>query len=363
MVIICVPSPVYANDPAPAITRVQGPAQGTTTGSSPISVTLAQTPQSGDVLIAVMGLELTGSNQPQVGPQITQTGVTWPASHSWTTTSSSGGCSIQVWWGLVNSATASKTITIALPFIQGTGTITCATTDICEYSGLDTAYIQNHYIDQLTDSEGNSAVIDTGKTPTTTYANELWVGGALLNGYSQSSPTNGFLLLDGALNNGISVSYLENIVSSTGQAESGTTGAGVGSWLATLVTFPAAPSITLTPSSGQPGDVITISGSGFAVNSPMTATFDGTSVTLSGTTTTDDTGSFKATFTVPATATPGSYTVNATDNQGTSAPATFVVPMPLVLPESSIGAAGAFIACAAALALWTMMIKRSKKVH
>ena len=344
---------------------MQGPAQGTTTGSSPISVTLAQTPQSGDVLIAVMGLELTGSNQPQVGPQITQTGVTWPASHSWTTTSSSGGSSIQVWWGLVNSATASKTITIALPFSQGTGTITCATADICEYSGLDTAYIQNqnHYIDQSTDNKGTSTVIDTGKTPTTRYANELWVGGALLNGYSQSSPTNGFTLFDGALNNGISVSYLENIVSSTDQAESGTTGAGAGSWLATLVTFPATPSITLTPSSGQPGDVITISGSGFAVNSPMTATFDGTSVTLSGTTTTDDTGSFTATFTVPATATPDSYTVNATDNQDTSAIATFVVPMPIVLPESSIGAAGAFIACAAALAVWTMMIKRSKKVQ
>lgn len=243
LAIVCTSNYVHAI--SPVVTRVQGPAQGTLSSGS-ISVTLSQTPESGDVLIAVMGLEWTGSGTPQVGPQITQTGVTWPGSHSWIISGSAGGSAIEVWWGLVNSA-ASQSITIALPFTQGIGTITSATVDICEYSGLDTAYIQNYYIDQSADNKGTGTAIDTTATSTTTYANELWVGGTLLNGYSQSTPTNGFTLLDGQLNNGISVSYLENIVSSTGQAETGTTGAGRGSWLATIVTFPAAPSEFVLP--------------------------------------------------------------------------------------------------------------------
>ena len=75
--------------------------------------------------------------------------------------------------------------------------------------------------------------------PTTVYADELWVGGALLNGASQSTPTNSFTLAnDGAVYNGISVSYLEKIVSSAGQVESGTTGATRGAWRVTLATFP-----------------------------------------------------------------------------------------------------------------------------
>jgi hypothetical protein len=192
-----------------------------------------------------MGIEWTGSNQPQVGPVITQTGVNWPGSHTWRV----GDRAMEVWWGLVNSASASKTITISLPFMQGTGTVTCATADICEYSGLDTAFIQSQYIDQSADNLGTGTTIDTTATSTTAYANELWVGGALLNGHSQSSPTNGFTLLDGALNTGISVSYLENIVSSNGQADTGTTGSGSGPWLATLVTFPAATTTFVLPES------------------------------------------------------------------------------------------------------------------
>ena len=73
---------------------------------------------------------------------------------------------------------------------------------------------------------------------------------AHLNGASQSTPTNEFTLAnDGAVYNGISVSYLEKIVSSTGQVESGTTGAARGAWLVTLATFPAATSNFVLPES------------------------------------------------------------------------------------------------------------------
>ena len=52
--IVCTSNFVHADN---VITQVQGPAQGTLSGNS-ITVTLPQTPQSGDVLIAVMGLGL-----------------------------------------------------------------------------------------------------------------------------------------------------------------------------------------------------------------------------------------------------------------------------------------------------------------
>jgi len=256
MAIVCTSNFVHADN---VITRVQGPAQGTLSGNS-ITVTLLQTPQSGDVLIAVMGLEVTDSNQPQVAPQITQTGVNWPClSHSFVSTGSTSGSGIEVWWGIVNSATASRTITIDLShFSQGSGSVTCATVNVCEYSGIDTSYItQSPYVDQTIDNKGTGTAIDTSNNglfndpvPTTVYADELWVGGALLNGASQSTPTYGFTLVnDGAVYNGISVSYLENIVSSVGQVESGTTGASRGAWLITLATFPAATSNFVLPES------------------------------------------------------------------------------------------------------------------
>lgn len=362
MILVCVPSFVHASDPA--ITRVQGPAQGTTTGGS-ISVNLAQAPQDGDVLIAVVGINLLGSNSPAPNPTISETGVNWTPSSDYQI-SNSGAYSyncIQIWAAIVDSATVSTSITIDLN-TQGTVTTSGATVDICEYSGLDTAYIQSHFCDQVNTNYGRGTTTDTLAAGPTTYANELWIGGTiLLTSNTQSSPTDGFALLDGTPNSGISVGYLEKIVTSTGSAETGTTASGSGKWDAIVATFPAAPTVTLTPSSGQPGDVITISGSGFAVNSPITATFDGTALTLSGTATTDDTGSFTATFAVPATETPGSYTVNVADNQGTSASSTFVVPTLFVLPESSIGAASALIAFAAAFAVWiTMMKKHSKKI-
>ena len=133
-------APNYVHASSPLISRVQGPAQGTTT-SNALSATMSQTPQVGDVVIAVIGIESTGSNQPFITPQITQTGVTWLSSGSETTVNSSTGFnSIQIRAGIVNTASASTTITIALNANYGTVSVINATADVCEYSGLDTAY-------------------------------------------------------------------------------------------------------------------------------------------------------------------------------------------------------------------------------
>jgi hypothetical protein len=72
-------------------------------------------------------------------------------------------------------------------------------------------------------------------------------------------------------------------------------------------------SITLSPTSGGAGTGDSISGSGFAPNSTITATFGGSHVTLGGTTKTDGSGNFTdATYTVPGEAA-GNYDVVVSD--------------------------------------------------
>jgi hypothetical protein len=84
-------------------------------------------------------------------------------------------------------------------------------------------------------------------------------------------------------------------------------------------------SIALSPSSGGAGTGDSISGSGFAPNSTITATFGGSSVTLGGTTKTDGSGSFTgATYTVPGDAA-GNYEVVVSDGSSHSASASYQV--------------------------------------
>ena len=96
-------------------------------------------------------------------------------------------------------------------------------------------------------------------------------------------------------------------------------------------TFTIAPSIILSPTNGNVGSTVTVSGSGFAASStPLTAKFAGLSITLGGIITTDSSGSFTgATFTVPSwvsTWTSGSVqTVTITDAVSNSGSATYTV--------------------------------------
>jgi IPT/TIG domain-containing protein len=90
-------------------------------------------------------------------------------------------------------------------------------------------------------------------------------------------------------------------------------------------TFTVAPQITLTPSTGNPGSTDSISGTGFAATSAISATFNSSAVALGGTTTTGATGSFSAaTYTVPSlTAAP--YALAVTDASSNSGSATFTI--------------------------------------
>jgi len=253
----------------------------------------------------------------------------------------------------VTSASASTSISMSL-----SGTITAASADVCEYSGLNTAFIQSHSppYDRIRQTSDTDNIIDTTATSTTRWVYELCVAGALLNTYGQSNPGGGFTLLDGSVHNGVSLSYFEKMISTKTTVQATADGAGVGQYVAILLTLPAAPTITLSSGSGAVGAIITITGDGFTADSDMTATFGGSPLTLSGTPHTDANGHFTATFVVPSGL--GTFTVTATDNQGYSASAQFSVVITPV-PESPIGVLAPIAAFALALVVWST-VKRSK---
>lgn len=88
--------------------------------------------------------------------------------------------------------------------------------------------------------------------------------------------------------------------------------------------------ITFTPTQALPGDSVSISGFGFAPFSPLTATFNGNPITLTGTTVTDSQGAFTgALFVVPALPT-GRYEVVVSDGSGNMASGFFNICAPLL---------------------------------
>ena len=74
------------------------------------------------------------------------------------------------------------------------------------------------------------------------------------------------------------------------------------------------PTIKVSPTKGAPGTSITVTGSGFTVDSTVTLVFDGLSITscTSGSLSTSATGAWSCTFDVPSVS-PGTVTITATD--------------------------------------------------
>jgi flagellin-like protein len=217
---------VTINGPA-GITRVQGAVRGTST-SSTITVTLTNTPTSGNKLIAVIGTYRTNDFTARTVSTITQTGVTWTMQTRQTDSSGNDVRDVEIWLGTVSSG-ATTPISITL-----TGTPAGAVADVCEYSGLAASPSDKT---AGTDNWGTST--STGTTTTTAQASELWIGGITVQGNNaQTSSTNGFTNRDGATyNNAMSLSYLEKIVSATGTAYSGTTISSSQYWVGCIATF------------------------------------------------------------------------------------------------------------------------------
>jgi len=88
--------------------------------------------------------------------------------------------------------------------------------------------------------------------------------------------------------------------------------------------FTVTPQITINPTSGPIGTVVTITGTGFGRISAVTITFDAIDVTPSPTPETNEVGSFSASFPVPPTIW-GDHIVTATDAAGNTYSTTFTL--------------------------------------
>jgi hypothetical protein len=219
-----------------SIALVQGSAKGSANiVSGSFTVSLAQVPTNGDVLIMTYMGTTRGYYGNPVIAGISQAGVTWSLATSYYVDSPSYVDS-EIWVGAVG-ANAAKDITISVSGGESGGH-TVEIADVCEWSGLSST------VDKTANGAAASTTAgSTGTTAATTQPSELWVGaiGAFsFNGPVQSLPTNGFTLLDGQsvwsdIPN--SLGYLYKIVSSTGTANSGVTFSSPSYWTGVIATF------------------------------------------------------------------------------------------------------------------------------
>jgi len=214
-----------------AIVRVQGNARGVASSGTTVAAVMASTPISGNILVATVASRTSGATTTVSSIADGNAKVTW------TYQIRSGAVaqdSVEIWFGVV-AAGASKTQTATLAAASGNGIII----NVCEYSGVATT----SFLDKTATNTNTSTSPDTGTTAATTQADELWIGGTEIAGnYTQSLPTNGFTLLDGAGYSGgpLCNGFLEKIVSATGTANSGTTIASSVTWVGCIATFKAA---------------------------------------------------------------------------------------------------------------------------
>jgi hypothetical protein len=85
------------------------------------------------------------------------------------------------------------------------------------------------------------------------------------------------------------------------------------------VQFTVEPAITLNPASASAGEEVTINGTGFGVLVGLFVYFAGNEVYILGDNATDGSGSFESSFLVPSDVSPGSYDVEAEDDDGNTA--------------------------------------------
>jgi hypothetical protein len=161
--------------------------------------------------------------------------------------------------------------------------------------------------------------------------------GLVFDGVTVSSCTSGSLMTDGS-----------GDFSCTLAVPSGTSGTSVEATDAggqtTSATFTVTtPAITVTPGQGPVGATVTVSGTGFSLSSPVGLDFDGVTVSScsGGSLTTDPSGAFSCTFSVP-TGTSGTL-VTATDIGGATATGTFTVTTPALTVTPGQGPVGATV--------------------
>ena len=217
-------------------TRVNGPARNTLSGNGTLTISLTWTPVQNDVLILWATCGATNVNPTFGTPSCTN--VTWTLLKSDATVFQTA-----VWIGVIG-ANAGTSVTVSVT--GGTGTIG-SVGDVAEFSWVATSITQPDKTATNNNSSGTSTSTDSGTTSSTTTSIELVVatiGAAQTNGNSmaQSSPTNGFTLLDGAsytqgTSFSISCGALYKIVTVEGTQDTGTAVANGCYWDSVIATL------------------------------------------------------------------------------------------------------------------------------
>jgi len=197
---------------------VQGPTLGTWSSGKSFNVTLSNTPTSGDILICTFGdTNATGfdtiSGVAEANGKTTwikQVGNTYQGVYYYDS---------EIWYGTVNSAGASKTITITL--VSAITATYAAEAYVSEYSGMATS----DFLDKTASNQGTWSTTDSGTTATTTQANELWIA-SIVASAPQSSPTKGFTLRH-YTGTACDLGNFNRTVSATGIANTGATMGGI----------------------------------------------------------------------------------------------------------------------------------------
>ena len=205
------------------IYRVQT-VRGESTSSSSATATFGNSITTGNVIVVIVGYYGSGTllSTIESGVSLTERirSVTYINHH------------VIIFTGVVSSG-ASRTITVTLSMAASDIII-----DACEYQGVSIiGGIPD--LDASATNYGNSAYPSTGITSTTSQASEIWVGGIFAGGYGQSSPTNGFTLIDGVKVAFGSLAYLDKNAFSMGSAESSTTMAASYNWVGAIITLKA----------------------------------------------------------------------------------------------------------------------------
>ena len=248
------------------------------------SVTLPS-PTDGNTLIAVISTRGTSAGRVT---SLTQAGAVWARAAQ---AANANGTTTEIWYA-PNVSSAGTSLVVTQASLRSAAIV-------LEYSGVLTA----SSLDQTNSATGNNATVFTGMTPTTTQANELWIGGiGLLNStYTLGTPTNSFAAVTSAQStnatagNNAKVYALERVATVTGAAASGATVSTSSQWSGAIATFravQAAPPLSLSGSAATNYTLVGATGSMTINSKPLTVTglsalnkyYDGdTNATLSGT--------------------------------------------------------------------------------
>jgi hypothetical protein len=119
--------------------------------------------------------------------------------------------------------------------------------------------------------------------------------------------------------------------------------------------------ISLAPSSGSEGTLVTVTGTGFYDQSPVTISYNGLNVgTTPQSITTDASGNFVAAFAVPSWSNTGPNIVRATDGEGVSATATFTDES--VQPQATLTISSENMSGGAQSGFWTTLSQNGQVV-